>query len=258
MKRASVPIAMQTTPPAIMFYTGQWALFRPKNPVGLFLRSLSGTIAMYFYFLSVSLLPLANAMALVSSAPFFQTALAKPILKENVGKFRWAAVIVGFVAVLYMLQPSAASNLWGNCAAIVSALFAALAMLMISKIGNSENPLTIVFYFALFGSIVSLGLMPFFWHTPTLTSLFFLLMTGLFGSLAQIFQTYAYANSPSAYVSSLSYFGIVLGALSDWVFWGKVIETHIAIGSVVIIASGLYILHREIVKKRETPPPCLD
>lgn len=241
-----------------MIYAGGWGLFVSKNPLGLFLRSLSGTMAMYFYFVSLSLIPIANALSLSSCTPLFQTALSIPLLKEKVGKLRWAAVIVGFAAVLYMLKPSTDSNAIGNFSAVASGFLAAFAMIAIRKIGNSEHPLTVVFYFALFGSVATGIFLPFFWHTPSIQSLIFLFLTGFFGSFAQIFLTYAYANSPSSYVSTLGYSGIAFGAFSDWLAWGKVIETHIAIGSVVIIASGLYILHREIVKKRETPPPCSD
>ncbi len=97
-------------------------------------------------------------------------------------------------------------------------------------------------------------LLPFVWVTPDLTTLFFLLMIGLTGGSAQLFMTWAYANAPTAFVSSFSYVSIVFAALADWLVWQHVIDWHIALGSAIVVLSGMYVLYRESLHHR-TPSP---
>jgi drug/metabolite transporter (DMT)-like permease len=95
------------------------------------------------------------------------------------------------------------------------------------------------------------------WTTPSALSLFYLVMTGLLGGVAQLGMTYAYAKAPAAYVSAFSYFGIVFAAAMDFLVWHVVPVWQIWVGSPLVIGAGLYIVWRE-TKKKYTPTAMLD
>lgn len=237
----------------MVMMAGGLSLLKTSRPGGHFWRCLVGTTSMGFWFLSFHHLPLANTQAIISVSPLILTLLSIPLLGEKVGVHRLVAVGIGLMAVVYMLQPEyvLGTSLIGNVSALLAAVLSAFAMIFIRRLGRTEHHLTIVFYFTLFGTLASAVLLPFgFWQTPSPLMLVYLMTAGILGGIGQIFLTYAYAKGPAAFVSAFSYSGIVFGALMDWIVWHHVIDGPIAIGSTIITATGLYVLHREAMKRK--------
>ncbi len=226
-----------------------WALLKTSRPLGHFTRGAVGICGMAFFFMSFSRLPLADATALSFATPLVLTALSVPFLGEKVGIFRWAAVIAGFIGVLIIAKPSGNADLTGIAIALSGAVMSAFAMMMVRKLGSSEHALTIVLYFSLFGTMCSAVALPWFWSTPTAESLLWLCLTGLAGGGAQVLLTQAYALAPAAYVSPFSYLAIIFAAVFGWGIWGEVPSMNVAVGSAIVVGSGLFILYRETVKK---------
>ncbi len=241
----------------VLLKSGGPALLRTQHPGGHFLRSSMGTISMIFFFLSFAMLPLANATAIQATSPLLQSLLSIPLLGEEVGPHRMTAVGIGLCAILFMLHPSEGGNWMGSICALIAAILSAFIMIIIRRLGRTENPITIVFYFTLFAAICSAAVLPWFWVTPSWQSLIYLAMVGLAGGSAQLFMTWAYANGPTAFVSSFSYISIVLGAIADWFVWHHVIDWHIALGSCIVISTGLYVLYRETLHHRLPAPEAL-
>ncbi len=223
-------------------------LFKTSRHMGHFVRSIIGFGAMICFFTSFALLPLANASAIHFASPLILVLLSVFFMNERVGPHRWGAVIVGLLAVLFMLQPAGEGNFAGSVVALAAAFMGAFVMIAIRKLGMTENPLTIVFYFSIYSTLFSALWMITAWEPVTGLSLFYLICTGLIGGLAQVFTTYAYAHAPASFVSPFTYLALIFACLLDWAVWGKVADGHILAGSVVVIASGLYILHREARK----------
>lgn len=242
----------------------RYALFRTKKPMGHVWRSVTGVLAMVCYFSALMTLPLANVTALSFTAPLILTVLSIPMLGEKVGPYRMSAVVVGMLSVLLVLGPSIEADrthLTGNLLGLGAAILSAFSLALIRQMGRTENHLTIVFYFTLSCTAASAIALPFFWHTPTGANLYFLLMVGLCGSIGQILMTWSYAHAPAAYASAFFYTAIIFAGLLDWVIWHHVIDARTATGCAIIVASGLYILHREVKKKKAalvTEPPLQD
>jgi drug/metabolite transporter (DMT)-like permease len=253
----------------LILHTGKesgdrFALFRTTRPMGHAWRSITGILAMVCYFGALMTLPLANVTALSFTAPLILTVLSIPMLNEKVGPYRMSAVIVGMLSVLLILGPSIEADrehLSGNIMALAAAVLSAFSLGLIRQMGRTENHLTIVFYFTLSCAVASAIVLPFYWQTPTGANLYFLLMVGLCGSIGQILMTWSYAHAPAAYASAFFYTAIIFAGLLDWVIWDYVIDARTATGCAVIVASGLYILHREVKKKRlplVSEPPLQD
>lgn len=234
-----------------------FALLKTKRPVGHAVRSIIGTLSMVFCFWSFALMPMADATSLHFAAPLILTALSVPFLGERVGPWRWGAVAVGLVGVLIIINPTGNLAPFGTSIALIAAFGIAVAMICIRKLGDTEHPLTIVFYFFLTGTIMTGVTMPWFWSAPTTLSLIYLVMAGICGMVAQIFLTNAYANAPAAYVSPFNYLGIVVASFFGWFIWSDVPSMHVVVGASVVISSGLFILYRETVLKKHRPTPTL-
>ncbi len=230
----------------LVYHKGKgWSLLKTQRLGGHFMRSFVGVVSMGCFFLSFAMLPLADATAIHFAAPLVLTALSVPMLKEHVGGHRWAAVIIGLVAVLFMIGPAGNGNINGSLVALSAAVLSAFAMIAIRKLGTTEHSLTIVFYFTFFSTIFTGIAMLFAWEPLGWRAFLMMAGIGIFGGIGQVFLTYCYAHAPVAFVSPFNYLAIVFAAGFDILLWGKIPDWQIAVGSTVVIATGLYIVYRE-------------
>jgi drug/metabolite transporter (DMT)-like permease len=237
----------------IAFYiraSGGIAVLRTRRIGVHVMRTMIGLGAMVCGFLGYSLLPLGDAVALEQSGPIFLTALSVPLLGERVGIRRWSAVIVGFAGVLVMTRPGAGVFDPAALLPLSAALLYAVAMIAIRKMSRSEAAATIVFYFTLIGALAGALSLPFQWHWPDGPGLLVLVGVGLLGGGAQITMTLAFRLAPVALLAPFGYAGLVFAMGFGYVIWGEVPDAYLLLGAAIVVASGLYILHRETTLAR--------
>lgn len=240
--------------PVLMFVrrAGGIAVLRTHRMGGHFIRGFVGVTAMICVFTSFALLPLGEAVALALSGPIFLTALSVPMLGERVGVRRWSAVVVGFMGILVMARPGVGVFQPAALLAIAGALFYALAMISVRRLNQTESAAAIVFYFTLFAAAIGALSLPFQWVTPDPMGYVFLIGIGLIGGLAQLAMTQAFRLSPVAVIAPFEYGALVFAVGFGYFIWRDVPDVYIIVGSLIVIASGLYILHREttLAKRR--------
>ncbi|MFZ3236765.1 MAG: DMT family transporter, partial [Stellaceae bacterium] len=196
-------------------------------------------------FFAFHLLPLADAIALTFAAPLFLTALSWPLLKERVSRERWIAVSVGFVGVLVMARPSGAGSSLGMVCALLCAGCNAFGTLAVRGLTRTESTASIVFYTALFMTIGSLPVLPFYWVTPGPVDLALFCSLGLIGGISQYWTTQALFYAPAAAVSPFNYTALIWGSVIGFLVWGEVPTTAIIVGAAIVTLSGLYLLRHE-------------
>lgn len=221
------------------------AALRPNNPLAHLWRSGLGLLSMGLTFQALILLPLADATAINFTAPIFATILSYFVLKEDVRRHRWAAVVIGFVGVLIIARPGGSSlPALGVAIALLGALGQAGVTTTLRQIQKSENLSAIVFWFAIAGVAVGGLLMPFFGHLHDTRAFAYVAAGGLAGGLGQLFMT-ASLRAPVSVVSPFDYLQIVAATLYGWLLFSDVPRPHTAIGATLIAASGLYTAWRE-------------
>lgn len=231
--------------------TTGFEVLKTRRPIGHLVRSGVGLSGMVCGFSAVQYLPLTEATALQFASPLFMTALAALLLAERVGWRRWTAVIVGFVGVLIMARPVPGHmNAIGVTLGILSALGAAGAMVAIRQISDTERGPTIVFYFTLAGTVLGLAGSLFGWVVPDLPTLGLLILAGLIGGVGQLFLTEALRRAPVGLVAPFDYTQLIWATLLGLVIWGELPHPATIVGAIVVAASGVYILHRELQRLR--------
>ena len=210
------------------------------------------------YYMAFPALPLADAVALYFTVPLFMTALAVPFLGEKVDWRVWAAVLLGFVGVLVMLQPG--SGLF-EPAALLSLLSAALygtAMLMARKLGGTQVASVMAFHqnaLFLVGSLAAAALLSGLdlqhlqhpslkflvrpWVMPTLTDGLLIASCGVIAAIGTLFLTNAYRVAKTSTVTPFEYTGILWAPLWGFLFFGEVPRLTTVAGAVVIGVAGL-------------------
>jgi drug/metabolite transporter (DMT)-like permease len=217
-----------------------------RRPGTHFLRGLYGTIGMVLNFGAVILLPLAEATTINFTVPIWAVLLSILLLKEQVGLWRWSAVLLGFVGILVIAQPSGGHfPLYGVLVALGGAFMIALISIQIADLNRTDKPLTIVFYFALFSAPMTALSLPFVATAHDPHGWLLLLGIGLAGALGQLLLTAALRFGSVASVIVMDYSGLFWATLYGWLLFAMLPPPSTWLGAPLIVVAGLVIAWRE-------------
>lgn len=215
-------------------------------------RCAVGLVAMSLTFTAIVILPLAEAVTIGFSMPIFATILGALVLGEATGKWRWAAVAAGFGGVLIVTQPGSSHiPLAGALCGIAAAMGTATVMILLRSIGKTERPMTTVWWFSCL-STIPLGIAYGFTaqaHPPGVWAM--LIGVGILGGIAQIAMTGSLARGPVSVVVPMDYTALIWATLFGWLVFGTLPVASTWLGAPLIVASGLVIVWREHVRRRE-------
>jgi len=227
----------------------RWPDLRPHRPGAVALRSAFAVAASATVVISFAFLPLAEALAVIFISPLMLTALSVPLLKEPVGWRRWSAVLVGFAGMLLIVRPGGGNFGWFVLVPIAAAALGAGRDGITRLIGTGETTLCLTFYMVLAsfaGGLASLG---FGTHWPDLADWGLFAAAGSLGFGAYYFTTRAFQIARAAAMSPFKYLSLIWGASLGYLVWGDVPDTLKIAGAALVVASGLYTLHRETMNR---------
>jgi len=231
------------------FFSGERINTRISRPWLLFVRTAINLLSWVLFFTGLKNLPLATAIALFFSFPIFLAILSVPILGEKVGVRRSVAILVGFVGVLFITNPSAGIE-WPMLLMLGAAIGWAIVASMTRVLGETENTSTVLFY-TLLGFALTMFVPQFwFWQTIDWNTLLLIAIVAFFGVIAQFCLTKAYAIASPSLIAPFEYTALIWAAVLGYMLWGDIPDFNAMIGTGLIVASGLYIIHREAVIAR--------
>lgn len=225
------------------------------NISGHVLRGLIGVGSMGLGFFALTKLPLPESISLGYASPLLIVVFSALLLKERVHLFRWSAVLIGLIGVAIMLWPRLTvfsgqgtigyEETLGAIAALGGAVCAAFATMQVRKLVHTERTETIVLYFFITASVLSLGTIPFGWVMPTLQQAVFLVLAGFAGGIAQIFMTASYRHADMSVIAPFEYTSLLLGLIVGYFAFGDIPTMAMLIGAAIVIASGIFVILRE-------------
>ncbi|WP_334223312.1 DMT family transporter [Ruegeria faecimaris] len=232
-------------------------------------RSLLLLFATFCFIAAIRVMPLADALAIVFVAPFIVLLVGKFYLGEDVGPRRVGAALVGFVGVMFVIQPSFAA--FGAVAIIPLGTAVAFAFYILVTRGLSRrmHPVALQFHTGLIASLFSIPILIFAQGSgselfdpvwPTDIALLWLLGAGFFATVSHMMMTYALSFAPSATLAPLQYFELPVATLFGYLVFNDFPNTLSLLGIAIIISAGLYMIHRErvvarqLVTERAAPP----
>lgn len=239
----------------LVLHAGGPSVLRTRRLGGQFGRAVIWGGSNVASFFAYHLLPLADAVALTFAAPLFLTALSWPMLKEAVGRQRWIAVSAGFLGVLAMAHPSGSGSLGGMLAALGCALCNAVGTLTVRDLCRTDSTASIVFYTALFMTLMAAPVLPFFWVTPGLFDFALFCSIGLLGGISQYWTTTALYYAPAAAVSPFNYTALLWSSVLGFAVWDEVPTGTMILGAAIVTGSGLYLLRYETARRPARAAP---
>jgi drug/metabolite transporter (DMT)-like permease len=203
------------------------------------LRAAAGLGAMYCFFIALKLLRLADAMLLCYTLPIFIPIFEWLWLREPVGRQTKVAVMVGFIGITLVLKPGFGMFQTAGLVGLASGMLAALAIVGIRRMTVTEPVLRIVFYFTMFGTVVSSIPLAWTWQNPKGHMLWALCIIGVLAVLAQMCLTKGYSLAPAGQVGPFSYGNVVFAALLGWLIWGETLDGLTIVGAVLTCLAGI-------------------
>ena len=231
---------------------GQW--------LALLARAALLFVATFCFIAAIRVMPLADALAIVFVAPFIVLLVGKFYLGEEVGPRRVGAAIVGFVGVLFVIQPSFAA--FGGVALfpLGTAVGFAFYILVTRGLSRRVHPVTMQFYTGLIASLLCLPVLMLAQGTgaelldpvwPEGIAWLWLLGVGFFATLSHMMMTYALSLAPSATLAPLQYLELPVATLLGYLVFSDFPNALTLTGIAIIISAGLYMIHRERVTARQ-------
>ncbi|WP_415903418.1 DMT family transporter [Neptuniibacter sp. QD29_5] len=212
-------------------------------------RAAVGVTAMMCLYYSWGHLPLAEAALIKQTAPFFIPLFALWWLGEKISGMVKLAICVGFFGVFLVLNPGQGTLNVAVLIALFGAMLGALAKVIIRRMSDTEPASRIVFYFALFSTVLALPPALLNWVTPNLVELGWLLLMAITSTVAQLLLSKGYGLAPAGQLGPYTYASVVFAALFGWLLWDEVLGVYSLIGLCLIFSAGLLSLSsRKTVK----------
>jgi drug/metabolite transporter (DMT)-like permease len=233
-------------------------MVKTGQPGGQVLRAalLMGSTACYFG--ALSFLPMAEVKAISFISPLLVTIFAVWLLKEEVNRSRWLAVIAGFLGVLFIIRPGTGLLQWPALLPIASAFCYSQYQIMTRKFSETEHPLTTLFYTALVGSVLMSIAVPFYWKVPELRHVPLLILLGAAAGFGHYMLIKALELENASFLSPLGYVQLLWVILFGFLVFGDLPDGWSLIGMVIIVASGLYVALGHRFKPREEPETTIE
>ena len=207
------------------------------------------------FFWALARLPMAEAIALAFVAPLMTLYMAAIFLGEKIGPRSIAASMLGLVGVVVIAWPELTllssgsamgeDEVIGVMAALAGACTSAVAAILVRNLVHSERTATIVLWFSLMASMLSLLSIPFGWKALSLQQYGALIASGFCGGLGQILMTSAYRHAEVSVVAPFEYVSMVLAIVVGYFAFGDVPTPYMLVGGVIVVGAGLFIIWRE-------------
>ena len=218
-----------------------------------FLRCLSGLIALIAIFIALRKLPLATVVSISFAAPIFTTIFSIFLLNEKVGFYRWLAVSIGFIGIIIITEPGFDDLNIYYLFPIIFCLGLSYVAITIRQLSTTEPVWLIALNFSIVITLASLFTIPFGWVMPNVKDLALLCMIGFFGGFANLWLSQSFKLSEVSLVSPLKYLALIFGIFFGYLIWDEIPTIRTLLGALLVIASSLIILRREIYHKKEIP-----
>jgi drug/metabolite transporter (DMT)-like permease len=247
-------------------YTGGFLLalilFNPVSPPGLMRTSrpwlqigrsvlLLGSTA--FNFLALRWLQLDQTTTIMFSTPFLVAVLSGPMLGERVGWRRWSAIVIGFIGVLLVARPGFGGIHPAALLSVLSVFCYGFYMIATRILARTDSNETTLFYSNVVGAALMCALVPFFWRTPHDPLVIALMViSGALGSIGHYFLIIAHRLAPPAILAPFLYTQLVWAMILSYLVFADLPNRWTLAGVAVVVASGLYLLHRDQKVGRRT------
>lgn len=215
-------------------------LLKPKHLKLHTFRILGAFVALYLGFVTVSNIPLADATALGFTQVLFVACISRFFLAEAISVTRLFTIIVGFIGVMLVVQPSfEQTSLVYTLLGLIAALGAAVAVICVRKVAQVEPRITLLAYQAIFVGLMALIPSILVWQWPSGYELALLIGVGVLSSIAQWIGVTAYKYGEANVIANVEYAKIIYSLFFGYWLFAEKPDLLAMVGVIVIVMSAV-------------------
>lgn len=188
---------------------------------------------------------LAMSQSIFQATPLIITILSVPLLGEVVGWRRGAAILVGLIGVLVIINPVDVHFDTSLLLPLAASVLFALYSIATRAVSRDDSAVTSLFYAGVVGAIAISLIGPFYWTEVEPSDWFALAALCVCGTLSHYFLIRAYGLLPAAEVQPVTYFQLVLNVIFAVMLFGETITHNMIIGALIVVGAGLFTIWRE-------------
>jgi drug/metabolite transporter (DMT)-like permease len=199
-------------------------------------RAATGLVGMYCFFYVLANLPFSAAILAIKIAPFFIPIVASIWLKEKVSLKTSIAIVIGFIGVALVINPSNIDDFETHFVwvALFCALLVAITKCTLRKLSDTEPTVRIVYYFIVISTVISFFPLLFEWQTIDNTAWFLLVVIGVLAVIGQLLMTKAYKLASPVKIGLLGYSSVIFATFIGYFLWDEPI-TLLTIGGIALL-----------------------
>ena len=215
----------------------------------LFLRGITGSIALFFVYESLQRISIPEATVIQYLYPIFTAVFGLFLLNEKISRNIIVAIFLGLAGVYTIFEfPFILSNesilIENLIIALIGACLTGAAYVLVRKASKlGESPYTIMFYFPLFSVLISLPFMFSTWTMPSILCWIYIFFVGVFTQLGQLFLTFGYKILPAGKAASTSYVQVPFSIIAGMILFNDSLTLNFVIGSLVIFFSIFLVIN---------------
>lgn len=217
-----------------------WAGLKTQRHGLLVLRGGASAVAQAFYFISVALLPLADAVSLTFTAPLFGAVLAVLLLGEALNARRVAVTAIGFVGVVIILRPGFQALDATAGLPLMAAISMSIVWILVKKLSATESTEAIVFYMIVYTVPIGLVMALFVWQTPRLEHVPWLVLTAVCANVGQFAMTNSYRAAEATAVFPFDFARLPFTAVLAYFMFSQTPDLWTWIGAIVIFGASAH------------------
>lgn len=245
---------------SVLLLVATFIWLKPVNNKGgrpflLVFRGLIGTFGGFLYFYNIFTMPMADALTFSKTSPIFTAILAFLFLKERMKKLGWIAVFIGFIGIVFIVQPSLETNTKYVITGILSGLLAGIAYTSVKELNLYYDNRIIVLSFATTGTLAS-AIFLFLGEFVEIKSLDFMLakfvmpsgiawlyifIMGFLATLSQYFMTKSYSLTKAGVASAVSYSNILFGSIFGLLLGDAFPDLSTSLGILLVVLAGVLV-----------------
>lgn len=231
-----------------ILWRGAHLFLRPM----VLLRALLDSVVVFTFLKALAHMQLADVTAISQATPIIMTVLAAAFGLERIGWRRFLAVLVGFLGVILVVKPSTGGLTIYATLAVISAALVAMRDLLTRYIDPIIPSPVIALVTAVAGAFTGLMLgVTEEWRPALVPASLYLMLAGILVTLGNLAIVIAYRDAEVGVVAPFRYFSIVTALLLGYIVFASLPDMISMLGILLIIASGVYTMHRERLRRRE-------
>jgi drug/metabolite transporter (DMT)-like permease len=218
---------------------GGWAALKTQRLREHALRNLVHYAAQYAWFAALTMIPLAQVVAIEFTMPIWIILLAAAFLGERITAWKVLAVALGLLGVGLIVRPSSSGLSPGQLVALAAAVGFAVSVTMVKSLTRSDSALTIIFWMLVVQSL--LGLLPalWVWRWPSAAGWGWVGVVAFCGTFSHYCMARAMRHAEATVVMPMDYLRVPLTALAGWLLYAERLDLFTVAGTLLILGGNL-------------------